>query len=160
MERAWYNQGMKPQRKLTFEIDVTDFWTHVKKNLVSGCWEWQGAKGRGYGHFKGHPAHRVSWKIHKDQDPQGFYVLHTCDNRCCVNPNHLYLGTQSDNMRDMWQRERRKYNNGTAKHGWETVTVIRDLYATGRYSFAQLGREFKMNRSLVYKIVNNHIWKP
>ncbi len=152
---------MKPQREFPKNLDTTDFPTHYTENKITGCWNWNTPnKQRGYGNYKRLPAHRVAWFIFRGVDPIGSYVLHTCDNRRCVNPDHLYLGTQSDNMRDMWERKRRKYNNGRAKHGWPKVNQIRELYATGKYSLAELGREFGMNRSLVYKIVNNHIWKP
>ncbi len=148
---------MKPQRKLTLELDVSDFNTHYEKK--ASCWEWTSAITRGYGRYKGYPAHRISWMIHNGKDPHGMYVLHTCDNKKCVNPDHLYLGTQSDNMRDMWGRKRRTSNEGSKVHTWDEVKKIRSLYATGKYSLAELGRKFGMNRSMVYKIVNNVIWK-
>lgn len=150
---------MKQQRRIPDEIDIDGFFGRVTRDDSSGCWEWRTVSGRGYGVFKGFPAHRISWKIHKNTDPYGSYVLHKCDNRACVNPDHLYLGTQSDNMRDMWQRDRRRYNSGAARHGWEKIDQIRSAYMTGRYSLSELGRMFGMNRSLVFKIVNNTIWR-
>ncbi len=149
---------MKPQRKLPPTLDTSDFSGRFTINDTTKCWNWNTRKG--YGSYKGFPAHRVAWLIYRGCDPIGNYVLHTCDNRRCVNPDHLYLGTQSDNLHDMWSRGRRKHNGGAAKHGWKKVNQIRDLHATGRYSLAALGREFGMNRSMIYKIVNNHIWKP
>ena len=151
---------MKPQMKITIEIDKETIKAHSVENETSGCWEWFGTITRGYGKYKGYQAHRLAWLAFKDIPPLGFYVLHTCDNRKCVNPEHLYLGTQSDNMRDMWQRGGRTHNTAIAKYNWDIVNKIRSLYKTGDYSFAELGRRFGMNRSMVYKIVNEQIWKP
>lgn len=79
----------------------------------SGCWIWTGApqrtRGR-YGSFnyfgKPTPAHRVSWLLYRGEIPLGLYVLHRCDNGFCVNPDHLFLGTQQDNMDDMTKKGR------------------------------------------------------
>jgi HNH endonuclease len=85
------------------------FWTKVIKS--ENCWEWQGVKnGDGYGQFKRDgqmvPAHRIAFELIHGEIPNGLYVLHQCDNPPCVKPSHLYLGTQFDNMRDMFQKGR------------------------------------------------------
>lgn len=86
--------------------------------MPSGCWEWQSTtNGTGYGiviaQSPGDPsyplhmrAHRLSYLLHYGPPPQDMLVLHTCDNPPCVNPEHLYLGTQQDNMRDAAGRRR------------------------------------------------------
>jgi HNH endonuclease len=71
-----------------------------------GCWDWKGCcpKNPGYGQFRSngkiHKAHRSSWLIHKGEIPKGMFVCHTCDNKRCSNPDHLFLGTCKDNNLD------------------------------------------------------------
>lgn len=76
-----------------------------------GCWLWMKAlNGDGYGHFytgsKIDKAHRASWRFHRGDIPSGMSVLHSCDNPRCVNPDHLFLGSQRDNVIDMAQKKR------------------------------------------------------
>lgn len=89
----------------------------------SGCWLWLGAPTfRGYGEIKvwitdkikrSQRAHRVSWTLFRGPIPPGMVVCHHCDNRACVNPDHLFLGTQLDNVRDMIKKNRQVNPVGT-----------------------------------------------
>jgi hypothetical protein len=81
-----------------------------------GCWDWKTPLMRnGYtkiqtGRMKIIGGHRVSWIIHKGEIPEGLFVLHKCDNPKCTNPDHLFLGTHTDNVRDMIKKGRSKFN--------------------------------------------------
>jgi len=76
----------------------------IERIPFSGCWLWTGALVSGYGqkteNGKQQYTHRLSWELHRGHIPDGLYVLHRCDVRCCVNPDHLFLGTYSDNTLD------------------------------------------------------------
>lgn len=94
--------------------DAAGFWAMVVK--TEGCWEWTGAKFKtGYGAVNiGHrivTTHRRSWELTNGPIPEGLFVLHHCDNRPCVRPDHLFLGTHQDNMTDM-------VSKGRQKNGW------------------------------------------
>lgn len=93
------------------------FWSKVSKCECDKCWEWTASlNSKGYGrmNMQGRTglSHRLSWLIHFSEIPDGLDVLHHCDNPKCVNPNHLFLGTHSDNMRDMVKKGR----NGAVTH--------------------------------------------
>ena len=94
---------------------------------ADGCWPWRGARQQqGYGQLrvgrKGPviSAHRLSWELHNGPIPEGLWVLHHCDNPPCVNPDHLFIGTQADNMAYMIAKGRK------AKH-YKAHTRVRKL---------------------------------
>jgi hypothetical protein len=99
------------------------FWGKVLMN--NGCWEWSGSKlPKGYGVItmrlpdgmqEKHYAHRVSYELNVGLIPEGLFVLHTCDNPSCCNPNHLFVGTQLDNMRDAAIKGRLQNQGGARK---------------------------------------------
>ena len=107
---------------------MTRFWSKVQK--TDGCWLWTGSRNRtwAYGRFRSGPgrrsvlAHRFAWELVHGPIPGGLFVCHHCDNPSCVNPEHLFLGTHTDNMRDMVNKGRDVNRNRElthCKHGHE-----------------------------------------
>ncbi len=94
-----------PRKAIPIELR---FWDCVKK--TRGCWLWTMRPRTGYGRAfyngKTIPAHRASWELHHGPIPVGMKVLHACDNRLCVRPSHLFLGTSRDNTHDMMKKGR------------------------------------------------------
>ncbi len=96
------------------------WWLNVGCPDVNGCWPWLGVKTHyGYGkirnNYKHVGAHRIAYELLVGDIPIGLHVLHHCDNRSCVNPGHMFLGTQADNMKDMFTkgRNRNQYTDKT-----------------------------------------------
>lgn len=96
----------------------TRFFRYVSKGTEDSCWEWSGAMDKdGYGFFwvagKLYRSHRVSWVIHQSPIHASLLVLHRCDNPRCVNPDHLFLGTDADNADDRERKGRGNKATGT-----------------------------------------------
>lgn len=96
----------------------------------SGCWLWIGALRAGYGNFwykgKNESAHRVSWLLHNGKIPDEKCVLHKCDMPSCVNPDHLFIGTQRDNVIDAVSKGRQKNLLGGRRAGGEYILTCND----------------------------------
>lgn len=123
--RVW-NKGLR--------VPVEERFSSKYVVTTSGCWEWRGSKDSdGYGHLENwdlrrpEKAHRVSWRIHFGEIPEGIKVLHKCDNPPCVNPDHLFLGTTKDNSRDMVSKKRWR---GFGKEQRLTLDVAREIRAS------------------------------
>ena len=137
------------------------FWSKVDVREPDECWLWcAGCFASGYGQFCASStpmrAHRVSWSITYNKEiPDGIRVLHKCDVRHCVNPNHLFLGTDLDNMRDMSAKER---THNTKLTG-DKIKKIRHMYSTGNYTQRGLGKIFGVACSRICDIVNHKTWR-
>lgn len=132
------------------------FWSRVHIDN-QGCWIFHDPCASNiYGRFsvKGYPypANRLGYKIYYGQDPTGMYVCHSCDVPRCVNPFHLFLGTQRDNMDDMV----RKGRNGR-KLNWEQVRQIRAKWRNGT-SYAEISAQYNIGSSMIGNIVANRQW--
>lgn len=107
-----HNNRNKRSLKLgkTYKTLKERFWDKVEKNSINECWIWKGAVSHGYGvawhNGKLIRAHRLSYEINFGNIPPKLLVLHKCDNPVCVNPQHLWLGNQQDNMNDMKNKRR------------------------------------------------------
>ena len=99
------------------ESDYNRAAAKIWKNPETGCWEWQGCtSASGYGVInvdsknKAVVAHRVSYSIHVGPIPDGMFACHRCDNRICINPAHIFIGTAADNNADMDRKGRRRWS--------------------------------------------------
>jgi hypothetical protein len=145
------------------------FWEKVDKRGPDDCWLWTGSKKNGYGSLRvgrtNIPAHRFSWELHNATIPSGMRVLHNCpegDNPSCVNPAHLFLGTQADNIADMEAKGRAVHvsgeSSGMTKLTEVQVRAIRERAAQGERQ-VNLAREFEIDPSHIFNIVNRKSWK-
>lgn len=139
------------------------FWSKVEK--TPGCWEWRGArKPTGYGSFKHkgrtRQAHRVAWALTHGEPPRHLVVMHKCDNRGCVNPAHLRLGTQAENVADAVRkgRHQRGSRNGKAKLTEAEVYEIRRLYLEGGQTYAGLARMYGVSPDQIKAINQGTAW--
>lgn len=130
------------------------------------CWIWKGSKfTSGYGDLSFFPserrAHRASWVIHYGKIPKGLHVLHKCDVKDCVNPEHLFLGTHRENMQDMVRKGRRPKIFGT-RHGMSKLTEkdILNIRALDKKSISRLeiSKQFNITKENVGYIVRRVTW--
>lgn len=146
---------------------VERFWAQVNK--TDGCWEWTGSLIDGYGSIRlnskpgGSPrAHRFSYELHCGPIPQGLQVLHHCDNRKCVRPDHLFAGTQTDNMRDMVAKGRnsdvRGEKNPNARLSADDVAEIRCMRAAG-HKRPVVAAKFGITTTMVTPITRGKAWR-
>lgn len=133
-----------------------------------GCWLWIASKNnKGYGEIsikgKTMKAHRVSYELYKGNIPLGLCVCHICDIPSCVNPDHLFLGTHSDNMKDRQVKSRNPLtkfgeDNLSSVLKSEQVIEIRNKYIPRKYSIRMLAKEYNVSFQLIQKIVTRQIW--
>ena len=114
------------------------FWSKFQRGAEDECWRWGACTKNGYGNTHRGYAHRMSWEIHNGPVPSGMFVCHRCDNKLCVNPSHLFLGSPKDNNSDMWAKGRgaNGERNGHCKISDQDVRDIRANYALCRVTLS------------------------
>jgi hypothetical protein len=161
---------------------IARFWSKVNVRGPGGCWLWTASVNKkGYGRY-GVPdgrictAHRLAYLLDAGVWPGRLCVLHHCDTPACCNARHLFLGTQTENMADMFAKGRtargetsgarrhpervpRGEGNGLSKLKEEDVREIRSRYAAGGALQADLAAEFGVRDSMISRIVNHRNWK-
>tara|TARA_R110000824_G_scaffold135302_2_gene298534 strand:+ start:526 stop:999 length:474 start_codon:yes stop_codon:yes gene_type:complete len=143
----------------------------IDKDGPGGCWIWKASRQTaGYGQFsvnrggrwKPYGAHRASWEIHHGPIPDGFLVCHTCDVPLCVNPGHLFLGTQAENLADMSAKGRRNAPRGEraagAKLTDDDVRDIRSMLSLGAHTQKQISEMYDVTDSCISRVKTGARW--
>lgn len=135
----------------------TKFWKNVDKMGPNGCWNWEGCKfASGYGRFAEGYVHRYAYSVLIGAIPKGLRVCHHCDNRGCVNPEHLWLGTMTENIKD---RDRKGRGRGGINSIWvkkltpEQIVQIRRVFIPRHKerNGVALARQFNVSCSTIYE---------
>lgn len=154
-----------------FQPLLPRFLAKIKINSETECWEWTAGKYRdGYGAFGvggraggNKRAHRVSYELHCGPIPEGMLVCHQCDNRICVNPEHLFLGTSADNLADMTTKGRRARvghpgaSNPSAKLTASDADAIR---SATKVHWRDLAKQYGVGKTTVFGIRAGKRWAP
>lgn len=146
---------------------------HTEYDEASGCWEWIGSKRCGYGRMiigsrkdgtrRSASAHRVSYELTYGEIPDGMEVCHKCDNPCCVNPNHLFLGTRQDNIDDRERKGRNIVFTGEENTRSKlTKKIVKDARWERAYkgtSFQKLADKYGVSKKTMMRAIKGDTWK-
>ena len=154
---------------MTAQTMIEGFEKFVVKT-PEGCWDWKGCApvNPGYGQFRTYGklirAHRASWEIHRGSIPKGLYVCHSCDNKRCTNPEHLYLGTCKENNLDMMAKNRspilgkKGEENPRSKLTLKQVQEIREMLKE-KHAQTQIAKKFGISQTAVSVIHCKKYWR-
>lgn len=157
-QKHQYHKGLPPEQR---------FWAYVQKQRGPGaCWNWLGGTiSTGYGKYHivpgwGMLAHRYSYELLCGQIPPGLFVCHRCDNRLCVNPKHLFCGTQQQNVDDMRRKGRGHWRGmkGTDNHQAKIDEVIVRDIRTSAAPAKKAAEQYGISIQLIYAIRARRLW--
>jgi len=172
-----------------FDVTVSTVWRHAQLNGIetsrsepvkerfeqryeiddeTGCWEWTGTMmGGGYGQMsvnnRNEGAHRISYRLHNGEIPEGAFICHTCHNPPCVNPDHLYAGDAASNAQDAIENgdwpEIRGSDTGNSELTEDDVREMRGRYADGEVTYEDLKREYDVSLGTVSRAIRGIDWE-
>ncbi len=144
------------------------FQKRINVKTPAECWEWTASRNNRGWHGQWRAAsgkieltHRAAWRLMVGEIPAGLFVLHKCDNPLCCNPSHLFLGTQSDNMKDMWGKGRARPGKRMGEtHGNSKVTadLVRDIRSS-KESGVELAKRLSISPTTICDIRKRRTWR-
>lgn len=172
-----YKVSQKKENKI--ENNPTARWMAISKEVrekseenQNGCWVWMGSKNKqGYGSMRiGREtilAHRASWEMHNGPIPEGYgyhgtVVMHKCDNPSCINPNHLMIGTQSDNMKDMSKKGRNVKGKDARQISVlnnQQVSEIKSMLQNTNTSIRSIAKIYNVSHNTIWLIKQGRLWR-
>jgi len=155
---------------LNYSQDIIErFWVKVNipKDHVTDCWEWQTGKDKdGYGRFsirhdKTYRAHRFSYEYYFGTIPNKMLICHTCDNTSCVNPHHLFIGTNTDNLQDMSNKGRSTFGEKSANAVLTddfVIDILEGVISNKYKNIQDIMDNYHVSRPTVHRIFNGESW--
>jgi hypothetical protein len=163
MRKTWFGRG----KNCGMTVEER-FWEKVDKTNPDGCWIWVGARsGNRAGLFAITKYNRIipyrfSYELKYGKIPEGLFACHKCDNGLCVNPDHIFIGSQTDNMRDMSEKDRSHHTHGADLHrGCLTdndIREIRKFYHDQKLSTRKIAQMYGVGKTTIEQILNGITW--